>query len=83
MVVGRSRRPAPDAVAARFFRPLLMACGRPMAAPKCQAKVDWDPTVPTLSGGLVAAPTPSRCRLCWWAFDEGNRAEPQVTGRHS
>ena len=29
MVVGRSRRPAPGAVAARFFRPLLMARGRP------------------------------------------------------
>jgi hypothetical protein len=79
LVVGRSLRPAPDAVAARFFRPLLMARGRPTPVAEPQRPSSLGPHMPTPSGGLVAAPTPSRRGLCWWDPDEGNRAEPQGT----
>ncbi len=84
MVVERSLRPAPDAVAARFFSASAggpRTAGSGVAEPSAQ--VDWDPTLPTPSGGVAAAPTPSRRGLCWWDPDEGNGAEPQVTGGHS
>ena len=70
--VGRSRRPAPDAVAAHFFRPLLMARGRP--ARECgsapSAKQTGTPHRAYAIGrtrrrpDAVAAPTPSRRGLC-------------------
>ena len=47
---------APDAVAARFFRPLQMwpADGR-LRWQSPSAQVDWDPTMPTPSSGVVSA----------------------------
>ena len=60
-----------------------MARGRPTPVAEPQRPSSLGPHMPTPSGGLVAAPTPSRRGLCWWDPDEGNGAEPQATGRHS